>query len=86
MIILKSQNTRVQPSFQKVHFSKNHRRDVPGLSKFWRNAAFVRSIITFKKDCHTDNFSFVYLQSYKHNCLNIYVGKICFVKQVMNEY
>ena len=37
-----------------------------------------------QKDCHQDNMPFVYLQFYKHNCLNILVDNIFSHKQVKN--
>ena len=38
-----------------------------------------------QKYCHQDNLSFVWLQFYQLNCLNILVGSIYFHKQIMNR-
>ena len=61
--------------------------------EFYHSITFVRPIFQnqntnlhqFQKDCHRDNMSFPYIQFYKHNCLNILVGNICFYKQVINH-
>ena len=45
--------------------------------------AYINSFITafiisnLQKDFHQDNLSFVCLQFYEHNCLNILDGNIC---------
>ena len=38
-----------------------------------------------ENDFHQDNLSFVCLQFYKHSCLNILGGNICFRIQVKNQ-
>ena len=40
------------------------------------NTSFIRS--NHQKDYHQDNLSFVCLQFYRHDCLNILAGNICF--------
>ena len=58
-------------------------------SQFYRNRRFIRpnyqnqktNFYQTQKDCHQDNLPFAFLQSYKHNCLNIPVVKICFHKK-----
>ena len=56
------------------------------LNQFYRNAAFMRpNLYQFQKNFHQDNQSLACLQCYKHNCLNILAGNICFCKQVKNQ-
>ena len=38
-----------------------------------------------QKDYHQDNLSFVCLQLYKRNCLNIFASNICYHKQQTSE-
>ena len=52
-------------------------------SKFNSNTSFITS--NLQKDFHQDNLSFVSLQFYKHNCLNILASNICFHIQVKNQ-
>ena len=48
-----------------------------------RNAAFIKT--NLKKKFHQANLSFACLQFYKHDCLNIPAGNICFCIQVKNQ-
>ena len=53
------------------------------LYQFYRNTAFI--ISNLQKCFHQDNLSFFCLYIYKHNCLNILEGNICFHIEVNNE-
>ena len=53
------------------------------LYQFFHNTLLIRS--NLQKDFHQDNQSFVNLQFYKYNCLNMLAGNICFGKQVKNQ-
>ena len=47
---------------------------------------FIRANpIQFQKDCYQDNLLFACLQFFKHSCLNMFAGNICFHKQVKNR-
>ena len=56
------------------------------LNQFYRNTARIRPIYQknnrnlFQKDSHQDNLSLACLQFFKHNCLNVPAGYICFHK------
>ena len=53
---------------------------------FSANTAFIRSNLNqFQKESHQDNLSFVYLQIYKHNCLNKLPSNIYFRIQIKNQ-
>ena len=55
-----------------------------GFNQFCSNIALIRS--NLQKDSHQDNISFACLLFYKHNCLNILAGNICFHMQVKNQF
>ena len=57
---------------------------IPALYQFYRNTTFV--ISNLQKDFHQDNLSFVFLQIYKYNCLNILADNISCHKQVKNQW
>ena len=54
-----------------------------GLYQLYRNTAFI--ISNPQKDFHQDNLSFVCLQFYNHNCLNILADNISCRIQVKNQ-
>ena len=54
------------------------------INKPWQSL-YKQISVSLKKDCHQDNLSFVCLQLYKRNCLNIFVSNICYHKQVKNQ-
>ena len=53
------------------------------LYQFYCSTVFI--IFNLQKDFHQDNLSFLYLQFYKHNRLNILAGNICFHIQAKNR-
>ena len=49
------------------------------------NSIVIHQISNLQKDFYQDSLSFVCLQFFKHNCLNILAGNICFHIQVKNQ-
>ena len=74
--------------FTFITFSNMNSLQVPfkSLNSIYNTYLLKTNLHQLQKDCHQDNLSFTFLQLYKHDCLNIISGNICFHKQIINQY
>ena len=73
--------------FTFITFSNMNSLQVPfkSLNSIYNTYLLKTKLPQLQKDCHQDNLSFTSLQLYKHDCLNIISGNICFHKQIINQ-